>query len=84
MLPDTPNQELLQNKQALEEIARHQWIESEKAGHDVGFEYAVEDWLRRFSKDWVAYNLPKQRSKEESSANSSSPNKRKAKSYFIL
>lgn len=32
---------------AQEEIARHKWIESEKARQDLG-EKAVEDWLRRF------------------------------------
>jgi len=32
---------------ACEEIARHKWIESEKARKDLG-QQAVEDWLRRF------------------------------------
>ena len=32
---------------AREEIARHKWIESEKARQDLGYK-AVEDWLRRF------------------------------------
>jgi hypothetical protein len=32
---------------AREEIARHKWIESEKARQDLG-EKAVEDWLSRF------------------------------------
>lgn len=32
---------------AREEIARHKWIESEKARQDLG-QKAVEDWLRRF------------------------------------
>lgn len=32
---------------AREEIARHKWIESEKARRDLG-QKAVEDWLRRF------------------------------------
>jgi hypothetical protein len=28
-----------------EEILRHKWIESEKAGHDIGFERALTDWI---------------------------------------
>jgi len=28
-----------------EEILRHKWIESEKAGYDIGFERALLDWL---------------------------------------
>ena len=26
-----------------EEILKHKWIESEKAGHDIGFELALTD-----------------------------------------
>ena len=35
-----------------EEIMRHKWIESEKAGYDVGFEKALLDWLIRHRADW--------------------------------
>jgi len=28
-----------------EEILRHKWIESEKAGYDIGFERALLDWI---------------------------------------
>lgn len=31
------------------EIERHKWIESEKAGHDLG-EAAVQDWINRYAK----------------------------------
>ena len=48
---------LLENKEVIEEIKRHLWIESEKAGYDIGFEKAAEDWITRFSDDWVKYNL---------------------------
>ena len=27
-----------------EEILKHKWIESEKAGYDIGFEKALLDW----------------------------------------
>ena len=31
-----------------EEILRHKWLESEKAGHDIGFEKALLDWIVKF------------------------------------
>ena len=49
---------LLRDKRVLAEIDRHLWIESEKAGVDVGFEFAKEDWLNRFSRDWMNYHMP--------------------------
>ena len=35
-----------------EEILRHKWIESEKAGHDIGFEKALLDWVLRHRASW--------------------------------
>jgi len=35
-----------------EEILRHKWIESEKAGHDIGFERALTDWIVRHRANW--------------------------------
>ena len=35
-----------------EEILRHKWIESEKVGHDIGFEKALLDWIVRFRSSW--------------------------------
>lgn len=35
-----------------EEIMRHKWIESEKAGHDIGFEKALLDWVMRHRGSW--------------------------------
>ena len=37
------------------EILKHKWIESEKAGHDIGFEKAL--------LSWVCYHRDKWRSK---------------------
>ena len=37
-----------------EEILRHKWIESEKAGHDIGFEKALLDWIVRHRSNWRA------------------------------
>ncbi len=35
-----------------EEILRHKWIESEKAGHDIGFEHALTDWIVKHRSKW--------------------------------
>jgi len=35
-----------------EEILRHKWIESEKAGRDIGFERALTDWIIRHRSKW--------------------------------
>lgn len=35
-----------------EEILRHKWIESEKVGHDIGFEKALLDWVMRHRGGW--------------------------------
>ena len=35
-----------------EEILRHKWIESEKAGHDIGFERALLDWILKHRSSW--------------------------------
>lgn len=35
-----------------EEILKHKWIESEKAGHDIGFEKALLDWIRNHRDAW--------------------------------
>jgi len=52
----TNNKHLLKNKKAVEEINRHRWIESEKAGYDIGFETASLDWLERFSAAWMQWS----------------------------
>ena len=35
-----------------EEILRHKWLESEKVGHDIGFEKALLDWIVKFRSSW--------------------------------
>lgn len=35
-----------------EEILKHKWLESEKAGRDVGFEYALTDWNLKHRAAW--------------------------------
>ncbi len=50
------SRELLKDKRVVEEINRHLWIESEKAGRDIGFEAAADDWLKKYSTEWVKYH----------------------------
>jgi hypothetical protein len=45
-----------------EEILKHKWIESEKAGHDIGFEQALTDWIVKHRSKW-------RRSRQTASAN---------------
>ena len=35
-----------------EEILKHKWIESEKVGHDIGFEKALLDWIVKHRATW--------------------------------
>ena len=34
------------------EILKHKWIESEKAGFDIGFERALTDWIINHRAKW--------------------------------
>jgi hypothetical protein len=34
------------------EILRYKWIESEKAGYDIGFERALIDWVVKYRSTW--------------------------------
>jgi hypothetical protein len=35
-----------------EEILKHKWIESEKVGHDIGFEQALTEWIIKHRSSW--------------------------------
>ncbi|HZT23635.1 MAG TPA: DUF4032 domain-containing protein [Verrucomicrobiae bacterium] len=55
----TPANDLLKNSSLYreflaerEEILKHKWIESEKAGHDIGFERALTDWIIKHRAAW--------------------------------
>ena len=37
-----------------EEILCHKWLESEKAGYDIGFERALLDWIVNHRSEWRA------------------------------
>lgn len=42
-----------------EEILKHKWIESEKAGYDIGLERALLDWMFNYRKGWLEeWHLP--------------------------
>lgn len=45
-----------------EEILRHKWLESEKAGHDIGFERALLEWIIRYRSQWRECRLLNQES----------------------
>ena len=57
MMNKPGSRELLKDKRVVEEINRHLWIESEKAGRDIGFEAAADDWLKKYSAEWVKYHM---------------------------
>jgi hypothetical protein len=48
-LNTVPYKEFLVERQ---EVLRHKWIESEKAGYDIGFERALLDWTQKYRSDW--------------------------------
>ena len=35
-----------------DEILKHKWIESEKAGYDIGFEKALIEWVSKHRTNW--------------------------------
>ena len=39
------------------EIMKHKWIESEKAGKDIGFEQALVDWINKHRTGWVIHKI---------------------------
>ena len=51
---------LLQDKRVIDEINKHLWIESQKAGESIGLERAAEEWVRLYARDWVKHHMPEQ------------------------
>lgn len=41
------------------EILKHKWIESEKAGNDIGFEKALLDWIQKHRTSWRNFRKSK-------------------------
>ena len=50
--------ELLKDKRVIEEIHKHLWIESQKAGYSIGIERATDEWLRLYAEGWIKYHIP--------------------------
>ena len=50
--------DLLKDKRVIEEINRHLWIESQKAGYSIGIERATDEWLRLYAEGWMRYHMP--------------------------
>lgn len=87
-LKQEDKEKLLSDRRVIEEINRHLWIESEKAGYDIGFDKAKEDWLINFSKAWMQYHFPDRSSgngKVQATRKAAVPvsvRRRRAKSYM--
>ena len=59
MTEDSQKAQLVQNlslykefQAEREEILKHKWIESEKTGHDIGFDQALVDWMVNHRQAW--------------------------------
>lgn len=46
----------LQHDEAVNEMLKHKWIESQKSGRDIGFATAALDWIKRFGQSWKRAN----------------------------
>jgi hypothetical protein len=42
-----------------EEVLRHKWFESEKAGRDIGFDLALTDWYLKHRSTWKKRRPPR-------------------------
>ena len=51
-----------------EEILKHKWIESEKAGADIGFEKALLDWIMKHRSNWRQKRLKEGRGPVQATA----------------
>jgi len=49
-----PLAELSQSQ--LEEVKKYRWIESEKAGRDIGWERALSEWMQQHFPAWKSHS----------------------------
>ena len=49
------------------EVLKHKWIESEKAGKDIGFERALLDWIVKHRSNWRERRRKEARTKQAAS-----------------
>ena len=54
----TDLRELLKDRRVTEEIHKHLWIESQKAGVSIGIERATDEWMRLYAMGWMKYHEP--------------------------
>jgi hypothetical protein len=47
-----------------EEVLKHKWLESEKAGHDIGLEQAMTDWSIKHRSQWLKAQMMAARSED--------------------
>jgi hypothetical protein len=57
--------ELLKDKRVIEEINKHLWIESQKAGYNIGRERATDEWMQLYAEAWLKYNKPDEYAKRK-------------------
>ncbi len=50
--------DLLKDPRVTDEIHKHLWIESQKAGYSIGLERATDEWLRLYAEGWMRHHLP--------------------------
>ena len=53
------------NHEVAEEIKKHKWIESEKAGRDLNGPAALE-WIEKYYDGWLAWRLAQENSRKAS------------------
>jgi len=63
--------ELLKDPRVMEEIHKHLWIESQKAGYNIGIERATDEWLRLYAEGWTKYHILDRDKKTEEKNNGS-------------
>lgn len=52
--PNNPSSTFEHFLKERDEVLRHKWLESEKAGRDIGFEAALLGWIIRHRRQWLA------------------------------
>ena len=68
--------DLLNDKRVIEEIKKHLWIESQKAGCNVGLEKATDEWLTLYSEGWMKYHMPEKYAALQAKAAKTKKNKK--------
>ena len=51
------NYSFLKDELALLEIRKHKWIESEKAGREIGFASAAVDWIKKYGNQFRQFRF---------------------------